>query len=393
MIQALKVLMVCMFTAMLGLGIIGPIMPIYARILGATFVEIGLMASVWSVARLVFNPLMGRLSDMRSKKRIMEGGLVVYMVTSVLYAVAWDFTSLVSVRFLHGVGSAMMMPIAMAYAAELTPRGQEGRYMGMMNLAMFAGMGVGPFLGGSLTDLFSIAVPFYFMGALTALSLLLNLLFLPNDRSGSTMKRLRPSFKRILLNKPLRAVFFYRVVAAIGQGSIMGFLAIFISGQPEAGGLGLPLSVSGLILSAGQITSALMQRPFGELADRYNRIRLILVGGVLSVAGFALLPLSQEMWGVLVASLVWSMGGALAMPAMTAIVAIEGKELGAGSTMSVLDTAMSGGTVVGPLLSGLIIDLFGLKSTFYVGSLVLLAGTAVFYALTPKEQAKPRVPA
>jgi len=374
--------MVCVFTAMLGLGIVGPIMPIYAKSLGATFVQVGLMSSAWSVARLIFNPLMGSLSDVRSKKKIMAGGLVVYMATSLLYALAWDFPSLVSVRFLHGIGSAMTMPIAMAYAAEVTPKGQEGRYMGMINLATFAGMGLGPLIGGSLTDLFSIAVPFYIMGALTAFSLLLNLIFLPNEQNTSAAdKRPRPSLKKILSNRYLRAIFLYRVVAAVGQGSIMGFLSLFISGSVESGGLGLPLSVSGLIISIGQVSSALMQRPFGDLADRYDKIRLILLGGALSIIGFSTLPLSRNMWEVLGTSLFWSLGGSLAMPALTAIVAIEGKGLGIGSSMGILDTAMSGGMVVGPMVSGLVIDLFGLRATFYVGSIMLSVGTTLFYAL------------
>jgi len=387
MIQALRVLMVCVFTAMLGLGIVGPIMPIYAKSLGATFVQIGLMSSVWSIARLVFNPLMGRLSDVRSKKRIMEGGLAVYLVTSVLYALAWDFTSLVSIRFLHGIGSAMTMPIAMAYAAEITPKGQEGRYMGMINLATFTGMGLGPLIGGTLTDIFSIAVPFYIMGGFTALSLLLNLIFLPSEQSVSMADgKIRPSFKKILSNSSLRAIFLYRVVAAVGQGSIMGFLSLFISGSVESGGLELPLSISGLILSIGQISSAVMQRPFGDLADRYNKTHLILLGGALSIVGFATLPLSHNMWEVLAASLFWSLGGSIAMPALTAIVAIEGKALGAGSTMGMLDTAMSGGMVVGPLISGMVIDLFGLKATFYVGSVMLSVGTTLFYMLIRTKQ-------
>ena len=357
--------MVCVFTAMLGLGVISPIMPIYANSLGATFAEIGLLSSAWSISRLVFTPLIGRIADVTSKKRIIAAGLVMYMIVSILYTIAWDFTSLLAMRFLHGLGSALATPVAMAYAAEITPKGKEGRYMGMMNLAMFGGMGCGPLIGGYLTDLFSLHTPFYLMGGLTALSLLLNLLFLPNDRSGQAVSRKpRSSFRKIVSNRALGAVFIYRAIGAVGHGTMFGFLSIFISGSPELGALGLPLSISGLILSLGQLTSAVMQRPFGDLADRYNKILLIILGGSISATGYLLLPSTSNSWDVGAANMLFSLGGALSMPALTAIVAAEGKELGIGTTMSVLETANSGGMILGPLISGLIIDLYGLRNIF-----------------------------
>ena len=61
----------------------------------------------------------------------------------------------------------MASPVAMAYAAELAPKGQEGKYMGTMTLAMFGGMGVGPFIGGSLTDAFSLKPIFYVGSAIS----------------------------------------------------------------------------------------------------------------------------------------------------------------------------------------------------------------------------------
>ena len=64
--RGLQVLLLSVFTAMLGLGIIGPIMPIYAQDLGATMVQIGLLSSAWSISRLIFTAPMGRLTLLNS---------------------------------------------------------------------------------------------------------------------------------------------------------------------------------------------------------------------------------------------------------------------------------------------------------------------------------------
>ncbi|MFP3951260.1 MAG: MFS transporter [Candidatus Bathyarchaeia archaeon] len=379
----LQILLLVIFTAMLGLGIISPIMPVYAQSLELTMVQIGFLGSAWSISRFVFTAPAGRLSDTYSKKRIIAFGLGSYAAVSILYSLAWDFTSLISIRFLHGVGSAMAMPVAMAYAAELAPDGMEGRFMGTMNLAMFAGMSLGPFIGGTLSEMFDLNAPFYLMGGLTSLSLLFTILFLPDQASeGDGQVIAKPSFRKVLSNKVILAAFIYRAVNALGRGAIMSFLSLYIATPMDAGGLGLSLTIAGTVLTVGQMTTALLQRPFGELADRYNKNALIVIGGVLGAIGMAMFTLAYDFWSLLAARLVFSAGGALSMPAISAIATIEGRDLGVGTTMSVVQSAMSVGNIVGPILSGTFVELFGLQLIFSVGGGISLMGVFIFVILS-----------
>lgn len=387
--RAINVLLLSVFVAMLGLGIVSPILPLYAESLGATYIQVGLLSSAWSISRLIFSAPAGRLSDSTSKKKVIVAGLLVYAVVSLMYVIAWDYNSLLSFRFIHGLGSAMTMPIAMAYAAELAPEGEEGRYMGTMNFAMFGGMGFGPLLGGGLTDLFDMSAPFYFMSALTALSLVLVMLLLPD--LGSTTyasDKPKPSFRRVLSNRVLLASFVFRAVNALGRGAIMGFLTIFMTNAVADGGLGLSVTEGGIVLSVGQLSSAFLQRPFGDLADRYNKNMLIIVGGMVAVIGMASFPFSHSFWQVLSARLLFSAGSALMTPAITAIAAIEGRSLGIGTTMSVLQSAMSLGMMAGPLISGVFADMFSLKPVFWLGSAISLLGLGMFVVLQPGADTK-----
>ena len=387
--RAIKVLLLSVFVAMLGLGIVSPIMPLYAESLGATYTQVGLLSSAWSTSRLIFSAPAGRLSDSTSKKKVIVAGLLVYAVVSLMYVFAWDFNSLLSFRFIHGLGSAMTMPIAMAYAAELSPEGEEGRYMGTMTFAMFGGMGFGPLLGGSLTDMFSMSAPFYTMSGLTSLSLALVLLFLPDLGSTTyTADKPKPSFRRVLSNRVLLASFVFRAVNALGRGSIMGFLAIFMTTAVADGGLGLSVTAAGTVLSVGQLSGAVLQRPCGELADRYDKNKLIIMGGLVAVVGMAMFPFTNSFWEVLAARLLFSAGSALMTPAITAIAAIEGRSLGIGTTMSVLQSAMSLGMMAGPLLSGVFADMFSLKPIFWVGSAISLLGLGLFVVLQPRAESK-----
>ena len=383
--RALQALLVSIFVAMLGLGIVGPIMPLYAENLGATFTQIGLLSSAWSIARFVFSAPAGRLSDTVSRKKVIMGGLLAYAIVSLLYVFAWDFKSLLTFRFLHGIGSAATMPVAMAYAAELAPKGQEGKYMGTLNLAMFGGMGLGPLIGGSLTDMFSLEAPFYVMCAMTAFSLLLVMVFLPEARSNiERTNKQRPSFRKVLSNRLLLATFVFRTVNALGRGAIMGFLTIFMTTAIAEGGMALSVTAAGWVLSIGQLSNAVMQQPCGKLADRHNKTRLIIIGGIISALGMAFFPFSKTFIHILGARLLFSLGSALMTPSLSAIAAIEGREYGVGTTMSVLQSAMSLGMMGGPLLSGILADMFSLKPIFYLGSGISFLGLVLFLILQPR---------
>ena len=365
---------------MLSVGIIGPVMPLYAQSLGASFAYIGLLSSAWSVSRLVFTLPVGRLADTHSKKKLMSLGIFTYTVVSILYILAPNVNVILAIRLVHGLGSALTMPVAMAYAAGLAKEGHEGSTLGTLTMAMFAGFSLGPFIGGSLSDLFSLTFPFYIMSGLSAISLLALYTFLPEEspRVGPPQT---PSYRKVLSNSSLKAAFVYRLVISLGMGSVMGFLSIFISGDIGMGGLGLSITTAGTIMSVGQIISSFLQKPFGKLADRYNKVHQTAIGGVISATGLLLFMVSTNAYNAFLAQLVFSIGGAVSMPSLSAIVAIEGRSIGLGTTMSVLEGAMSLGMIVGPLISGLIIDLIELKMIFLFSSIMTVIGTSAFYLL------------
>jgi MFS family permease len=314
-------------------------------------------------------------------------GLGGYAAVSLLYIAAWNFASLISFRFLHGIGSAMAIPVAMAYAADLAPDGQEGKYMGTMNLAMFGGMGMGPLIGGTLSDMLSLSAPFYVMCAGTAVSVLLVMLYLPESVSKvKGGEQAKPSFRKILANRILLANFVFRTINSIGRGAIFGFLTMYISTSIGEGGLGLSVTIAGTIISFGQLSNAALQRPCGVLADRYDKNMLILLGGAISALGMAGFPLSRSFWHLMFARLVFSLGSAMMMPAMSAIEAIEGRKYGLGTTMSVMQSSMSLGNMAGPLLSGILADMFSLRPIFYMGTGISVLGLVLYVLLRPRNK-------
>lgn len=365
-LNAFRVLLLSVFMAMVGLGIISPIMPNYASDLGASGIYIGLIYSSFSLSRAALQTPIGRLADTYSKKKIIVAGLVVYAVISVVYTYVTSPEMLIVVRFFHGVGSSMMMPVAMAYAMNLTPQGEEGKYMGYLNTALFSGFGAGPFIGGYIYENYSTNMVFNTMTVLVLISLVLTILLVPEEESLGMKPRKAPApIREILANRTLSSILIYRAVNALGRGTIMSFLPLYVVQI-----LGLSSTYIGVILSTGIFLNAFLQTPMGMLADKVNRKALLIGGGLISAMGYFYLVQTGTITEIFVARMVVSMGSALAMPAVTAIIAREGRELGSGSTVGVFNTAMSIGQIIGPVFSGFLLDAYGMGSVFYFSGFI-----------------------
>ncbi len=372
-IKIFSVLFFSIFTAMLGLGIIIPILPVYAETLGASGFWLGAIFAGFSISRSGFMPLIGRLSDRRGRKRFIASGLFVYALSSAGYIYAESALFLFFVRVVQGACSAMIVPIAMAYIGDICPKNREGTYMGYFTVSLLLGFGCGPLIGGFIQDFFSIDAAFLVMGCLCGLSFLFVLLYLPLSSSESiSTKTELPSFRSMFASRQIKGIICYRFVSSFARASVFVFLPLFASRNIKLGGFEI-----GLIISSSILLTTFLQIPFGRLADYVDRRFMIVSGNILYSCSILLFPLTDSFMEVLMVNLLLGLFGAVSLPACTAVVVEEGKKYGMGSTMAIFNVAMSLGLGVGPLLSGIIYDILSLETIFYFSALLGISGTIV----------------
>ena len=70
------------------------------------------------------------------------------------------------------------------------------------------------------------------------------------------------------------------------------------------------------------------------------------------------------------------------MPAASALTIEEGRKFGMGSTMSMLTMGMNIGMALGPVISGSVVDLYGINSAFYFAGVAVMLGTSLFIWFT-----------
>ena len=118
--------------------------------------------------------------------------------------------------------------------------------------------------------------------------------------------------------------------------------------------------------------------PAGRLADRLNRRSLVVIGNLIYLITLFLIPLANTFRQQLWLCFPRAIGGAISMPAATALTVEKGRKFGMGATMSIMMMAMSVGMALGPTLSGVIADSVGVNAVFYFGGVIGIIGTGLF---------------
>ena len=371
--KVFPVLALSVFSSMLGVGIISPLLPLYAENLGATGIWIGIIFAGFSISRAIFMPIIGRLSDRSGRKLFLSIGLLIYSISSLGYIWADSVSQLTLVRLIQGATGGMIIPIAQAYIGDISPAGEEGTWMGYFNAAFFTGFGFGPLMGGVITDHFGMNVAFSTMGGLNLLAFLLVVFSLPEIRQRKMAASPRPSFKEMSTSGMVKGLVSFRLSFSLGRGAFAAFLPIFAGIY-----VGLTPTLIGVLIAIHILLMSLLGIYGGNIADRFNRRALVIIGNLINLTFLALIPLAHNFWQLLGLCAFGSLGGAISMPAASALTVEEGRKFGMGSTIAIFGMAMSTGMAIGPLLSGVIADFANVNSVFYFAAVVQLAGASLF---------------
>ena len=367
------------FTSMLGMGIVIPFMPIYAKTLGASGISIGIFFASFPLAQMLFMPTIGRLSDRHGRKAFIAVGLFLCSLLSLWYVYASNIVYLTIGRFLQGAAVALIIPIATAYVGDIAPPDKRGTMMGVFNLFLTGSIGIGPLAGGWLSDTYGMESSFYWMGALNLVAVVMVLIFLPNSQAAEHTARQPISYRELLKRTGVKGLALFRMVNTVQMGLWFSFLPLL---AVEV--LHLNNTQIGWTIACYMLVSSLVQVPFGRMADRFDKRLLIILGGLLGSVVFATVFFAQNFWHLMLIAGVTGALGALAMPALTALAVEEGSDGNMGAVMGVLNMAMSVGMMLGPVLAGLFSDLSGLRPLFLFGAGAGLIGTLVFGWLTSK---------
>ena len=387
--REIKVLISAAFVIAIGFGLVAPVLPQFALSFDVGVTASALIVSAFAFTRLIFAPAGGRLVERVGERPVYLVGLIIVALSTAACAFAAEYWQLLLFRALGGIGSTMFTVSAMGLIVRLAPPSIRGRVTGYYATAFLLGSIGGPLLGGVLAG-FGLRVPFLvYAAALLVASAVV--LFQLKDTTLADRRAARQQAPLTVREAVRDSAYRAALVSSFTNGwSSFGvrmalvplFAAAVLGAGPEIAGLSLAFFAAGTALS---LTVS------GRLADSLGRRPLVIVGLLVNGGAMIALGFSGSVPVFLGICVVGGIGTGLLNPAQQAAVAdVIGNGRSGGKVLAVFQMSADVGTLIGPVLAGLVIDAlaFGSYALAFAGTgvLGLLAAAVWFTAREPLQQ-------
>src|ERR671923_357594 len=351
-------------------GVLLPALPRYVEgPLGRGDVAVGIVMGSFSLSAFFLRPWAGGQADRRGRRLLMIVGASLFALSVLGSLVSARVPVLVVMRLFTGAGEALFFVGALAANVDLAPPERRGEAFSFASLALYIGIGAGPFIGEAVIGAWGFRA-----ARLVAIGLAVAAVAL-----SSRLPALRPEGNEPSEGDHHRLVHpagllpgVVLLAAILGMAGFLAFVPLYA--------LDLGMGGAGLVLGLFSGIVVVIRSVGARIPDRIGASRASRIALVLSSVGLSVVGLWREPAGLVVGAAVLGVGVALFTPALFALAAnsVEAVERGAvmGTTSAFLDLAFG----LGPATLGFVAAAIGRSGTFLAGAVVAAVGLVLVIA-------------
>ncbi len=363
-----------------------PVLPLFALYLGAGPEVIGFVVGISTVTGIFFKLPSGALSDIIGRRKTMFMGLLVFAVMPFTYIMVKDYYTLIAIRFLHGLATAIYGPVSMAIVADIA-KGKKGEMLSWFSSVTIIGNLLGAPVGGFILHSISgnasatnFHTAYLISGFSGVMSLILAIGLLKEKDTiekglglKESVNRFISGIKEVVSDKRIVITSNMEGLQNMAMGALEAFLPIYAVTIA-----GLNVFQAGLLWGI-QIFATILSKPvMGKISDKYGRKPIIISGMLLCAVSFGMIPLLKDFYPLMGAAILFGFGEAFVTSSSAALVTDMCKEKHFGTAMGTFGTIFDIGHASGPILSGILIAQFDYLYAFLIISSLLIISIPVF---------------
>lgn len=359
--RIIAVVIFCEFLICLGMSLIFPVMPFIKNEYHFSAFDMGVMSSLFAFVQFITSPIVGRISDKTGRKPMLVWGLLVFSIAEFVFALSQRLWLFDLSRAVDGLSAAMFVPTSMALAADLTSVKDRAKVIGWLSAAFSGCLILGPGLGGILANI-SYKFPFWVAGILGIISTVVAVILLPKDsdeRFKSSTKNpedalLEGGWAQVksLLTPVMTTLFLMIFIMAFGLAGFESIYSLYVNEVHH-----FDLQSIALVLTLNGIISLILQVfLFDRMVQWWGEVRVIRYCFFASAIGTAFVIYDHSHWQLIVATLVVFEAFDMLRPAITTLLTKMSKN-NQGLLNGVNMSLTSVGNIIGPLISGALLDI------------------------------------
>jgi MFS family permease len=370
------------FLLALGQGAVLPVIPLFAKDLGASVAVAGFVFALRGFGTMVFDVPAGVAASRFGDRRTLIAGALAIVVVGIGSGTSHTVAQLAIFTFLFGAGNAVFQVGRLAYISEIAPVQHRGRVISLMGGTNRVATFISPIAGGFLAKAFGLPAAF-FLQAVAGASAAVLIYFVVHGneivplqsehsvyrRVGGTLSRHRGSFLTWGL-----AVITLQVIRSGRQ------ILIPLWGDH----VGLDVAAIGLVVGLSAGIDMLLFYPVGYVMDHFGRKWVAVPSLVVLSIGLAMIPLARNFQVLLLVGILTGLGNGLGTGIVMTLGADLSPSIGRGEFLGVWRLVGDVGTAGGPFVIGAIAQVLTLGAASLTAAGVGLAG-ALFLALAARE--------
>ncbi|ASN03732.1 MFS transporter [Virgibacillus necropolis] len=363
-------------------------LPIYViNNLGGSNTDAGLVVTVMLIAAIIARPFSANLLDYIGKKKGLVLSVAIFTATSFLYIWIDQFTSLLLLRFFHGLSFGVITTATGAIAADIIPPTRRGAGLGYFAMAMNLAVVVGPFIGltllqfASFQTLFIVLSIFMIAGVISSI-----LVHVPkNGAVIDKSAKFKFSFSDLIEIKALPIALISSLVS-LAYASILSFISVY------SNSIGLATTASYFFLVFAIIM--LISRPYlGRAFDSHGPKFVILPCLFIFAIGLVLLSFTSTAWMLLVSAGLIGLGYGTLLPSFQSMAIQASPSSRSGHATATFFVCYDSGIAIGSVVWGVVVAAFGFQNLYILCALLVLVVMVIFNlhqakSTNPKQEKK-----
>lgn len=368
--KAFTIIFLTVFIDLLGFGLVIPILPTYAKELGASNIEVGFLAGIFSIMNFFFTPFLGSYSDRVGRRPIILLSISANVIGYLIFGFAGNLTLFMLSRIVNGIGSSNIAA-AQAYISDITKPEDRTKYLGMIGAAFGLGFVFGPAAGGFIKSHYGFEWVGFTAAILCGINFLSAYFFLPEsikEKNAASPIRFVPlkDYANALQKPLLREILFLWIIYIMAFTMMQTVSALLWKEH-----YGMDEKHIGFIFAIIGVSSAIAQGGLvGLISKKLGRNRILLLGCVLMCIGLGMIPLIPQnmFWtGTVLWIALTAIGGGCLTPSLQSLVSLISPPSEQGRMLGLSQSLGSLSRVLGPAISGFAYDLH-FSTPYFIGS-------------------------